>query len=56
MDYAPAFAIDELTTMMGGREKFIERLEFAFKSSLIDFRNEPSFMTPWLFAAAGRQE
>lgn len=34
---------------MGGRAKFIERLQFALKNDLIDFGNEPSFMTIWLF-------
>ncbi|GAT31470.1 alpha-1,2-mannosidase [Terrimicrobium sacchariphilum] len=56
MAYAPTFAMDELISTMGGREKFVERLEFAFRSGLIDFSNEPSFMTPWLFAAAGRPD
>lgn len=34
---------------MGGKAKFIERLQFALKNDLIDFGNEPSFMTIWLF-------
>jgi putative alpha-1,2-mannosidase len=35
---------------MGGKQKFIERLQFAMDNHLIHFNNEPSFMTPWLFA------
>ena len=34
---------------MGGKQKFIERLQFALTNDLIDFGNEPSFMTLWLF-------
>jgi predicted alpha-1,2-mannosidase len=34
---------------MGGQQKFIDRLCFALKNNLIDFANEPSFMTIWLF-------
>ena len=34
---------------MGGRQTFIERLQFALTNDLIDFGNEPSFMTLWLF-------
>ena len=34
---------------MGGKQKFIERLQFALKNGLIDFGIEPSFMTIWLF-------
>ena len=34
---------------MGGKTKFIERLTFALDHDLIDFGNEPSFMTIWLF-------
>ncbi|HNX34934.1 MAG TPA: GH92 family glycosyl hydrolase [Kiritimatiellia bacterium] len=34
---------------MGGKATFIERLQFALSNGLIDFGNEPSFMTIWLF-------
>ena len=54
--YAPTFAGYELIEKMGGREKFLERLQFALQNNLIDFGNEPSFMTPWLFAALGRPD
>jgi putative alpha-1,2-mannosidase len=39
---------------MGGKKKFIERLSFALHNDLIDFTNEPSFMTIWLFDQVGR--
>ncbi len=39
---------------MGGSQEFIERLCFAMRNNLIDFSNEPSFMTIWLFDAARR--
>ena len=39
---------------MGGRPRFIERLQFALENGLIDFGNEPSFMTVWLFCHVQR--
>ncbi len=39
---------------MGGRERFLERLEYALDNNLIEFGNEPSFLTIWLFDFAGR--
>ena len=39
---------------MGGRDKFVERLEYALANNLIEFGNEPSFLTIWLFDFAGR--
>ena len=39
---------------MGGRDRFVARLQHALRSDYIDFSNEPSFLTPWLFIAAGR--
>ena len=41
---------------MGGRKRFIERLTFALENNLIDFSNEPSFMTLWWFDAVGRPD
>ncbi|HEX3356916.1 MAG TPA: GH92 family glycosyl hydrolase [Tepidisphaeraceae bacterium] len=41
---------------MGGREKFVERLQYALNNNLIDFSNEPSFDTLWWFCAAGRPD
>ena len=43
-----------LVEKMGGRTRFIARLNHAFRHGYIDFSNEPSFMTPWLFAQVGR--
>ena len=39
---------------MGGREVFLSRLQHALQKGYIDFGNEPSFMTPWLFDQVGR--
>ena len=43
-----------MVAKMNGRENFIKRLNYAFRNKLVDFTNEPSFQTPWLFAAVGR--
>lgn len=40
----------------GGREAFVQRLEYAHDHDLIDFGNEPAFHAPWLFALAGRPD
>ena len=48
---------DQLVGLMGGRNRFIQRLEFALKqgsTSYIDFTNEPAFSTPSLFVYANR--
>ncbi|SFG08129.1 alpha-1,2-mannosidase, putative [Novosphingobium sp. CF614] len=45
-----------MVRVMGGRERFIERLQHALKSGLIDITNEPSFATPWLFIEVGRPD
>ncbi len=42
--------IPGLITLMGGRDTFTRRLQYAMDQHLIDFGNEPNFMTPWLFA------
>lgn len=47
--------IDRIVTIMGGKQKFTERLKYAMDNHLIDFGNEPSFMTPWLFATVSIQ-
>jgi putative alpha-1,2-mannosidase len=41
---------------MGGREKFVARLQYALQNDLIDFTNEPSFDTLWWFCAEGRPD
>ena len=39
---------------MGGREIFSRRLQHAFRQGYIDFGNEPTFMSPWLFCRVGQ--
>lgn len=39
-----------LVAKMGGRDAFVNRLQYALSNNLIDFTNEPSFQTIWLFA------
>lgn len=46
--------VPALIEKMGGRATFIRRLQHALRSHYIDFSNEPSFMTPWLFDQVGR--
>jgi predicted alpha-1,2-mannosidase len=41
---------------MGGRERFVARLQHSLGSGLIDYTNEPSFATPWLFDDVGRPD
>ena len=48
--------IDKLVSLMGGKSKFAERLDFALKNDLIDFGNEPSFLTLRLFNYANRPD
>ena len=48
--------IPALMEKCGGPGRFADRLAYAFENGLIDFSNEPSFYTPWLFTFAGRQE
>lgn len=49
-------ALPELVRLCGGETEFVRRLDFAFGHKLINFGNEPSFQTPWLFAQAGRPD
>ena len=46
--------MDELIARSGGPAAFERRLSYALEHRLIDFGNEPSFLTPWLFAFVGR--
>ncbi|MBP5319524.1 MAG: GH92 family glycosyl hydrolase [Kiritimatiellae bacterium] len=41
---------------MGGKARFTERLQYALENRLIDFGNEPSFMTIWLFNFVDRPD
>lgn len=50
-------ARDEMIAKMGGRARFLQRMEFAYgknSAAYIDFTNEPCFQTIWLFSHAGR--
>ncbi|CAL4869796.1 hypothetical protein MMA231_04088 (plasmid) [Asticcacaulis sp. MM231] len=48
--------IPGMVNAMGGRDRFIQRLQHALSSGLIDITNEPSFSTPWLFSNVGRPD
>ncbi len=54
--YAAVHDIPGMIAVMGGRESFTKRLQHAFDAKLIDFTNEPSFSTPWLFSEVGRPD
>ena len=54
--YGALHDIPGMIRLMGGREKFIERLQHALEAGLIDTTNEPSFATPWLFTEVGRPD
>jgi putative alpha-1,2-mannosidase len=41
---------------MGGKEKFVEKLDFALKNNLIDYGNEPSFLALRSFNHADRPD
>jgi predicted alpha-1,2-mannosidase len=45
-----------LIELCGGKKKYAERLEHALKNNLIDYSNEPSFMTIRSFIDAGRPD
>lgn len=47
---------DTLIELMGGREKFVERLSYGFKKRLIEYTNEPGFLTTRAFTHAGRPD
>lgn len=47
---------DKLIELMGGREKFVERLDFGFNKGLIRYVNEPGFLTTRAFTHAGRPD
>ncbi|GAA5481125.1 GH92 family glycosyl hydrolase [Haloferula sargassicola] len=48
---------DAMIGMMGGRARFLQRLDFAFRqesNAYVDYTNEVCFHSTWLFAHAGR--
>jgi len=54
--YFAPHQIGRLVELMGGKERFAERLEYAHKKNLIQFDNEPGFLAPFLFHYAGRPD
>ena len=46
----------KLIELCGGKEKYAIRLNYAFKNNLIDYSNEPSFLTIRSFIDAGRPD
>jgi len=48
--------IEQLMKLMGGKEKFAKRLEYAMDKKLIDYGNEPSFWALRTFNHAGRPD
>lgn len=45
-----------LIELSGGREAYCAKLEHALQNRMIDFGNEPSFLTPFSFIYAGRPD
>ena len=52
--YRPTQDVPALFEKMGGKPAFLKRLVYALKNHLVDFTNEPSFQTIWLFDAVDR--
>lgn len=48
--------IEKLVSLMGGKEKFAERLNFALEHDLIEYGNEPSFLALRAFNHVGRPD
>lgn len=47
---------DKIIELMGGREKFVERLSYGFEKKMIDYTNEPGFLTTRAFTHARRPD
>jgi predicted alpha-1,2-mannosidase len=47
---------DLLIDLMGGKDAFVERLEYGFRNRLVKYDNEPGFLAPWAFSHAGRPD
>ncbi len=54
--YGALHDVPGMVRLMGGRARFIARLQHALENGLIDMTNEPSFATPWLFTEVGRPD
>ena len=48
--------MDTLISLMGGADTFVERLKYGFQKGLIDYTNEPGFLTTRAFTHAGRPD
>lgn len=47
---------DTLIGLMGGKEEFVKRLEYAFENKLAQYDNEPGFLISRAFVHAGRPD
>lgn len=47
---------EQLIELSGGADAYCKRLQYALKKNLVDFSNEPSFLTPYSFIYAGRPD
>jgi predicted alpha-1,2-mannosidase len=47
---------DKLIKLMGGPEKYAERLHFALKNGLVNLSNEPGFLAPFSFIYSARPD
>ena len=47
-------AVSSLIDTLGGVDRFIARLDFAYETGLLDISNEPAFLMPYLYHYAGR--
>jgi predicted alpha-1,2-mannosidase len=47
---------EKLISLSGGKEQFVEKLKHALSQNLIDFGNEPAFLTVQSFHEAGRSD
>ncbi|MDR1833526.1 MAG: GH92 family glycosyl hydrolase, partial [Propionibacteriaceae bacterium] len=48
--YYPVYDVAGMVEKMGGKYTFVSRLENALNKGYIDYSNEPSFQTIWLFS------
>lgn len=54
--YNAPHEMEKVIQLMGGKDKYVERLQFAMKNNLIEMENEPSFLIPFSFIYAGRPD
>ncbi len=46
----------KLVELMGGKDKFVRRLNYGFENQLVDYGNEPAFLSVQAFHYAGRPD